>query len=1535
MAKKYVISLDPREAEKLVKQYHHLVHEQQRKFDSLSSKEKQLFMRFNYIIDSCLPHVKKNPAIDYLNEVLEGCDSLEQYRKALFDAIENIENEPKKYKHLSLLKTCEPDILGLEASQFEDRIEYHDAVCRVLKTYIHDKNIHKTWQERSQRLSHFMGQRIPYFEEDNFADEAQAYFLKEIENVFPDLQVDDDLIDFILQYYNVDNLLSTTSFLQELYVQLDIDIFTFVRDYECKRISDCKVLEDGSLRFECAAHYFSPQSGTGVLMTERSILTVSKKADQIVVQVEELSVSLYDESVFKEFIVPVLSATLRRVVNEGDEFLSIETSLMRACAQHYWECKDAKSLRDELEAGNLDGERLFALAWVSDDHLSSILSDPLLLGQLCGLDAHLTLLQRLKDHTYNKSLKGRLECLQNVLSKLDPKTDYDLDANDKQTRIFMLAGLFSLAYSQKKNDKDGGAIIPDNKMIRYATKLITKKLKAQVDFDLAKYLGEGFKEVAQVLALVVDPKKDEPVNIVGERDSLADFKKEIESCTNNAVLVAKCHAAWEKDNDDPSRALLNAYIILLKSKPDIYVDAFLMLKSKVKEEVLQSLPVLLSLLQHRSVLKKLVGDEDFIRFVLDKLKDEFEENKSHCLKCLKILVDHLKKPIRASLLRDKKWQNILFSLLINDMRELALITKLSDKVEKGLWLLTLTATREQLLYFSLSLKVLRSKLSLDRDELRSQIANLQQDAKVHLSDFNLHNNTAKLIAQSAKLNDQVNIDEAESQTNLHIENAKKSLALHHEANKKAESLSSEFDLIGQQLKVIDEFIKILEEKFGSDKSSSELISMLYGYEKIEGSTPEDFRVLEAFSDFNVMKTVLISGNHWEILPAIVENTSLDILAVLVLVVSALNKKTYLPQSFIRRIQAERGDIDGVLTVFDACRTNPIWVLNLFNDWAHPSEKAVSLLKKANEYMADDFHANRDFLKYLCRIRPQHLTMYLAHIEKTSLNEWVFILNEFDELDELAVLYVSLSAYPAAENFRQAFLTQPFLDKVLLFVSSERINALINARMDCLGRARELSLNDPIFKAKVSGHAKLREKVHDDAEALGYVSLNNCDLDGMTPEFLGEWFISTFHEDFNVFHTNFLNPFVVKRMLGPSYNHTNYKVLPMLVRALQSNSLSKDTSENCRLVESFVNSEGFGVGLLQSDATVLLAIFQLNVRSSLAKNLRNKLFQSDELLLKLFIEIDESSLITLMRRDTNHFFVRWLISKNHVQLFSRRLYACERGSTETNNSLIGCVLADLSLRQLLLFIEDPNVSESLAFQLSHTVGKSEAYPLLLGILKSKVERKKACVIDFLNLFIPLNCGFMKLVSKQNNDLTNSAWADFLKLTLTFIVQAKLTYKEVRKLEEELSTSFQWKVEDDRVALVSENDLYFPCPQLYFLLKVLCKPNELLKEFMHPELGLKVCHEFMKFSPQEGELIYFTENKSMKALACYQQFYEFAQKITEATSQQRKSSTWRDKTVKAIFGDEELTPEKVSGLSKMECDASDEENVSGSESDVVYV
>lgn len=1501
MAKKYTISMDSHEANKLVKQYPRSVKAQEHHIDS--------FNPFSSIIDSCLPHVKKNPAIEFLEDLECECESLKIYREILFKRIDQIEEDPKKNKDMILLLDAQPLILDLEKISYEDKLQYHEALINVLNNYIYRKNLYKTWQEHSQRLGHFMGKKIPLFNVDNFQVEASDYFSKLVKTVYPGVVLDNDLINFILQYYNVDNLLSITAFLQELYVQLDINDFTFVQAYEVKRFSNCRVMKDGSLRFEFVAHYFSRHDARAVLMSERYILSAVKKENQIIVSVEEVAISFYDDQIFREFIVPVLKSKVEQIAKKGYELVSVDKSLMSACAQFYWECKDAKSLRDKLEEGDIDGARLFALAWESNVHLSVILNDPLLLGQICRLHEHLALIQKIKEHTYSKSLKNKLEKLQAVLSKLDPKSDYELDVKDKETQTFMLGGLFGLTYSKREVLENSDVVISDKNMIRYAFGLISSKLKDRVDFDVAKYLGEDFR-VASKAPVVEANKKDEPVENQEVINPIVACKNEILSCKNNNVLVAKCNTAYNKSVEDPKRAFLVAYSELLKTKPDDYVDSFLMLNPAVREEIIQDASILQTLLQNELVVEKLVQDDEVLSLLLEKLKNEFSQNKNSYLKCLKTLVDHLKKPVRSGLLRDKVWQKILFGLLINDLQELPLILKLTDKVERGLWMLILQSTQTQLLYLLLSSRALKSKLIVNEKDLRKQITRLEKNAKGYLSEYTAQNNTAKIIAQSAKLNDKMDIDEAEKQTILHLERAKEFQSSYQLAGKKIERLSSELDLILQQIKGVDDLVNIIEENLGSELSNTEVVLKLYGYENIEISSPEDEQVIRSFSDFSIMKTVSVSGEYWEIPEHVVEKTNIEILAVLVLILCACSKKTYLPASFIRRIQADSTDIDGVLKLLDACFENPTWVLNLFNHWDNPPKSAIALLEKANEFLSNNFHANRDFIAYLCRINPQHLTMYLSHIKNTSKNEWILLLTDFDELEELAALYVNLARFPLAAHFREAFMTQPLLDKVLLFVSAERINALIEAGLDCHTRVRELSVNDPVFRAKLSEYPQLREKTLDHSEKLEFMALNNMEVDDFSAEFLGEWFLNIFKgEAVNLFHVPFLKPPIVKKMLEPSCHRTNLRVLPVLVRALRSTITTKNMRECCPVVESTIKSDELGLALLEADAAVLLDIFQLNTSSSLAKLLRAKLLQSDELMLKLFIELDESSLISLIRRDTEHFFVKWLISKNHTQLFSRRLYACERGSTITNNSLIGSVLADLSLTQLLVFVSDPQVSESLAFQLSHTVGKPGNYPLLLGVLKSKVERKKGCVIEFLKLFCPLNRGFSMLVSKQNNNVTNSAWSDFLRMTLVFIIQAQLSYKDVRVLENDFSSSYHWKEEGDRVALVSGNGLYLPCPQLYFLLMVLCKPNDLLKEFMHPKLGIKICNEFMRFSPQHGQLISFAANKSIKALACYKQFYRVAEDITQASLQQRKSSKWHDQMIKAAFGDEKLTPDSL--------------------------
>lgn len=1524
--------MDPQEASKLVKQYVQVVHEQKRPLDS--------FKRFSSIIDSCLPHVKKNPAIEFLESLERECESLEIYREILFKRIDEIEEEPKKNKDMILLLDAQSLIIGLEKFLYEDKLAYHQDLCRVLNEHVYRKNLYKTWQEHSQRLGHFMGKKIPLFDVNNFEREASDYFSEVVKTVYPGMKLDFDLNNFILQYYNVDNLLSITAFLQELYVQLNIDYSSFIQAYEAKRFSNCKVMSDGSLRFEFLAHYFSRHEAQAVFMSERYVLKAFIKENQIVVSVEEVSVSFYDDQIFREFIVPVLKSKVKQLAKQGYEFDSIDKSLMSTCVQFYWDCKDAESLRDKLEEGDLDGARLFALAWESNAHLSYILNDPLLLGQICQLDEHLALIQKLKDHTYNKNLKAKLESLQSVLSKLDPKSDYELDAKDKQIQIFMLAGLLSFPYYKKKVMKDGEALISDKKMIHYALGLISSKLKDRVDFDLEKYLGEDFAKISKKPVFEAN-KKNESVDNQKENNPHLLYTQEIVSCKNNSVLVAKCNSAFNNDVEDPKRALLNAYSDLLKAQPEIYIDSFLMLNPAVREEIIQNPAILMSLLRNDLVVKKLAQDDEVLGFLLEKLRDEFKQNTNNCLECLKVLVNHLKKPVRAAMLRDKTWQKILFGLLINDLQELPLIIKLADKVEKGLWLLTLQSTSKQLLYFLLSLRVLNSKLSLSEKDLRKRIAVLEKNAKDYFSEYTAQKNTAKLIVQSAKLNDKMDINEAEKQTGVHLENAKELQSNYQETRKKIDRFSTDLESILQQLNGIDELVKVIEENLGGHRSNDDLISELYGYDSMKKSTEEDECVISSFSDFSVMKTVLVSGDCWEISDHIVEKTNIEILAVLVLVLCAINKKTYLPSSFIRRIQENSSNIDTVLILLDACFENPAWILNLFNNWENPPKRALELLEKANVYLANDFHANRDFVGYLSRINPQHLSMYLPHIKNTSKNEWVRLLSDVDELEELAALYVNLSTFPSAVHFREAFMTQPILDKILLFVSAERISALINAGLDCLDRAFELSLNDPVFRAKLLEHPQLRQNVIDNYEQTQFLALSNTEIEDFTPEFLGEWFIRTFREEAtNPFYVPFLKRPIILRMLEPSYNHTNIRVLPIIVRTLQSTEMTPEMRDSLSVVESYVNSVELGVALLEVEASVLLDIFQLNVRSKLALSLRAKLIQSDELLLKLFVELDETLLISLMRRDSEHFFVKWLISKNHIQLFSRRLYACERGSTVTNNSLIGCVLADLSLSQLLLFVTDPQVSESLAFQLSHTVGKPGTYPLLLGVLKSKIERKKDSVIDFLKLFCPLNRGFSMLVSKQNNNVTNSAWSDFLRMTLVFIIQAKLSYKDIRMLEKELTLSYKWKEEGDRVALVSENGLYLPCPQLYFLVMVLCKPNELLKEFMHPKLGIKISAEFMRFSPQHGKLIYFSGNKSIKAFACYEQFYRVAEKIVEASSQQRKSSKWCDQLSKSVFGEQELNPETVhaqlSRLNDKDSQVSSVEDIDkSSETSVVYI
>ncbi len=1522
MAKKYIISLDPREASKIVRQYQKVVIEEHRSVEALSDFEKELFARFSCVIDSCLPHLKQHPVLEVLDDFEQKSESFEQYQTLLFDCLDNIEAEAKKYKNIQLLRECQPAIVELEADRFDDKTEYHEAVCHIVSRTIHQNNLSKTWQEYSQRLGHFMGKKIPFFEKERFEEEARDYFVALIRATYRNPKIDDELINFILQFYNVDNLSSVTSFLQDLYVQLDIHDFSYVQHYEMKRSTDCIVCEDGSLRFEFVAHYFPRHENNGLLMTERYVLVVAKEADEIKVSVEEVSISFYDDAVFKEFLIPVLSGTLKRISKKGYEISGVDKSLMRACAQYYWELKDAKSLREKLESGELDGERLFALAWDSNTNLSIILSDPLLLGQLCALDEHLALLQKLKDHTYNKSLKRKLSNLQKVLSKLKPKFEYELDSSDKETRIFMLAGMFGLN--------------KDEETISFASSVISKKLIPAVNFNLGKWLGEEF---GHLHVLEEGVENNEPEVEERELDPLVEYTKEISACNNSAVLAAKCHSAWEKDSDDSERVLLDAYVRLLKVKPETYIDSFLMLNPQVQAEMLKDARTVYALLKKSETAEKLLQDENLFKLMLETLKNEFDRDENLSLACLKILVDYMKKPMRGRLLRDKKWQAILFSLLLNDVSELPLIIKVCDKIERGFWLLCLDAQPKQLLYLMLSLHSLVSKLKKQEVELRVKISLLTQEAKSYWSEFNTENNAAKLIAQSAKLNDHVNINDAEAETNAHLENAKKLQAQHKEAIKQLDQLKSDLELVKQQFLTIDELKKIIEEKLKltePNPSPIELIASLYGYEDMETSCTSDEFIIKAFSDSSLMSNVLISGDFWDISPAVVGNANLEILAALVLVASNLNNP-YLPPSFIRRLQTTEENIDDVLELFDACFVKPTWILPLFNGWENPPKKALHLFQKANEYLTDNFRVNRDFLSYLCKVSSHHLGVYLPHIKKTTVKDWVALLNQYENIDELVDLYVNLSQSPEAEPFCAAFLTQPFLDKVLLFASAKRINQLIDAKLDCMTRARELSVHDPIFRSKISQHAGLKEKIIENPDQQQFVALCGAEIDMLSSAFLGEWFIKTFAEEVNVFHTAFLKPPIVRRMLEASYNHTELRVLVVLIRALQHNSSLKDVGEITQIVENYLKAKTIGVALLEADAEVLLEIFQLNVKSGLARILRSLLVQSEELLLKLFIELDESSLVALVRGDTERFFVNWLVAKNHPQLLSRRLYTCERGSSKTNNSLIGCILANISLAQLVMLSADSNLCESVALQLSHTVGRAGTYPLLLGVLKSKVDKKKSSIVEFLKLFKPLNHAFRVVVSKQNNDLTNSAWSEFLKLTLVFILQAKLSYKDTNALHSEISATYHWKKVAKRVALVSEDEIYFPSPQLYFLLMILCKPAEVLDQFMDPQLGLKICAEFMSFSPDDGGLIVLSSEQSIRTLPIYRQFYEAAQVISSASAQQRKSKQWFITSVESIFEGMELKPEKIDHVARLRGSISenseDDSNDTGGE--VVYL
>lgn len=1316
----------------------------------------------------------------------------------------------------------------------------------------------------------------------------------------------------------------------------------------------------------------------------------NKEFQSIVVKISEIAFDVYDQD-FLQLLLSIELPLIVQKIAKSRTLSSLDKSMFTACARMHFSYNSAEALRSALTHGDLNEYDLFALCWVSHFYRSIIISDELLFQKLCTLPQHSALFMSLVEFSYDPEIIRKLE-QGSVSSPQKPGHDNELEEGNPNPFdvVAQIASLrpvepgdkykdnLSLFKAEKVtevvNKSQAGTYLDDPQRLYFkAFMQMLKKSPLEQIGNFLKMSRSLHEEVLKDIHLVDSLLRSDSVGkIVTSEDIVNLILKTIQiNYDIHPELANKClialvsnlglskrrellnNADWRQiffkmasnhlDNlpffESLTKGIDKGYWLILKgghsSQWRYFLISLFMLEKKLSPKaqplvdklrsVKENIDKYKALLAEKEGAKKLVAqnaalnkgaDIDAAEEQVKKYKDEIKEfiSKLESLKNEQEQLSEALSKLQNSIKAVKAFIELILkegAFFDDDIGLFEFLALVYAKNETELWET-----------FKRNFKMTEES----HDSMRPMMTETQVG-------YFLGKSVSDKLSKGLK-----HLRSLSSHPSLLIERVCTDIEKKH-GNEIATYLSG---LVSNPT--------LLSTVFESDESFL-WIGQLYDTVKKMGGLGRQ-KVDDCFVDLSAK--VLLSSlssedrilavfNGGDLPEYILEHAPFDSLTLTVCVALSLSKDSYrLPDAYVKRLKSSHKEIPLALDVLERRFGLGAWIFTLFDQWSYPAEEAKALLERACAVTEDRTAPSQEMIEFLSGLTDRNLREYSGRFFKASVEEWVPAFAKYQNTGRMVDLLLRLPR--ESEEFRSSatvLRTPSVLDRVILLTDTEKLLALVDLLPECIERMVQLFVMDENFRRQVHKLDGLRTIIILELDAkqvaeLDMLSYGEAEYEDITPQLKGlepnllrKWFTCLFLRQ-NRNHRHFMSGDVVSRMLTPHVDKSDYSVLPNLLRAVEMLPKGKKRDALLKIAKVKIEAEETEFSLLDVPASVLAMIPSLPTRDTLSQMLRVIFFKNDMLLLRLFLETEDSQLAMLLLHDSDNMLTSWLFRKyksvhviesgeeldiDQLSRDSSRLTARFIGSSyghrENNTSVLGCFLQRVSIDRLSVYLQYNDLCDRLVQQMVHTIGSdNDKTPLLVRMLGSKIN-SPASFKAFLQCFKYLNEGFVRLAPKCQEKSFYDVWLALQELLFVKIIQCKAERNDVRDIAKHYLGKYKWCKAGDRAVLVANSPneqrehpiVLFPCTHLFFLFKMVETPKQLVQELSKKHVAL----EFFNGIDVKNALILLSHGVKIRWISCFQRFANVVSAIKFNHERGEKISAEKLKAIVIDeFGEEKIKP-----------------------------